>query len=198
MRPVLIGLSLIAIAYGHTLAPDWPSTKIEKKLYAKNDFRGKTAPKIVTEQWLTGKEPITKDKVVIVDFWATWCPPCRATIPDLNKIAEKFKDDVVVIGISGEKPEVVQEFMKKTEMKYNVGIDTKGKNSGELGVEGIPHVMVISADHIVRWQGFPLDDKDPLTEDVVAKIVTASKAAQAAAAAKDSSTTGVTKAGGSG
>ncbi len=176
MRAVLISLSLVAVAFAQVNHAEWPSTKIEKKLYAKNDFRGKLAPKIVAEKWLTGKEPVTKDKVIVVDFWATWCPPCRATIPDLNKLAAKFKNDVVVIGISDEKPEVVEAFMKKTEMAYNVAIDTKSKSSGALGVQGIPHVMVISADGIVRWQGFPLDDKDPLTEEVIAKIVAASKA----------------------
>ena len=115
-----------------------------------------------------------------MDFWATWCPPCRATIPDLNKLAAKFKDDVIVIGISNEKPEVVQAFMQKTEMKYNVGIDTENTSSKAIGIQGIPHVLVISADGIVRWQGFPLDDSDPLTEAVVSKIVTASKAAATA------------------
>ena len=187
MRLLLVGLSLSAVAFSQTPS-DWPPTNAAKKLYAKHDFRGKAAPKIVAEQWLTGKEAVSKDKVVIVDFWATWCPPCRATIPDLNKLAAKFKNDVVVIGISDEKPDVVQAFMKKTEMSYNVGIDTKSTSSSEIGVEGIPHVLVISADGIVRWQGFPLDDKDPLTEDVVAKIVAASKAIAPANTTKASGT----------
>jgi len=186
MRPLALLLTLTAVAFSHTTSNDWPSTTIAKKLYAKNDFRSKAAPKIVVEKWLNDKEPITKDKVVIVDFWATWCPPCRATIPDLNKLAAKFKDDVVVIGISDEKPEVVRDFMKKTEMTYNVGIDTKSTNAKAVGVEGIPHVLVISADGIVRWQGFPLDENDPLTEDVVAKIVAASKATVQPAGGKSS------------
>ena len=184
MRGLLITSALIAVAFAHAGPGDWPSINTTKRLYAKNDFRGRTAPKIVAEQWLTGKAPVTKDKVIIVDFWATWCPPCRATIPDLNKLASKFKDDVVVIGISNEKPAVVQSFMQKTQMKYNVGIDTKSKSSEAIGVEGIPHVLVISADGVVRWQGFPLDDKDPLTEEVVAKIVAVSKASAPASSAK--------------
>lgn len=180
MRSLLIASALIALTSAHAGSAEWPSINTTKKLYAKTDYRSKPAPKIVTEQWLTGKAPDTKGKVLIVDFWATWCPPCRATIPDLNKLATKFKDDVVVIGISNEKPEVVQAFMQKTEMKYNVGIDTENTSSKAIGIQGIPHVLVISADGIVRWQGFPLDDSDPLTEAVVSKIVTASKAAATA------------------
>ncbi len=184
MRTLLIALALTAIAFGQAKQTDWPSYNTTKTLYAKHDIRGKQAPKIVAEQWLTGKEPVTKDKVIIVDFWATWCPPCRATIPDLNKLAAKFKNDVVVIGISDESPDVVQAFMKKTEMAYNVGIDTKSTTSAVIGVQGIPHVLVISPDGIVRWQGFPLDDKDPLTADVVAKIIAASKSSTPTTAPK--------------
>lgn len=174
MRAILLLASLLLL--GHNPAPEYPSITTKKTLYAKSDLRGKAAPKIVADQWLTGKPPLTRGKVVILDFWATWCPPCRATIPELNALAAKFKDDVVVIGISKEKPEVVQAFMKGTKMDYNVGIDTQDRTGKVVGVEGIPHVLVISPDGIVRWQGFPLDETERLTEATIAQIVAASKA----------------------
>lgn len=159
-----------------TSDPGYPSISTKKELYASSDLRGKAAPKLTVQQWLTGAAPNTKGKTVIVDFWATWCPPCREAIKDMNAYAAKFSKDVVVIGISNEKPDVVSTFMKSTKMNYNVAIDTAETTGHLVGVKGIPHVLVISPDGIVRWQGFPLDAKYPLTEETIEQIVSASKA----------------------
>ncbi|CAN5724737.1 hypothetical protein BH11ARM2_BH11ARM2_22700 [soil metagenome] len=156
-------------------ALDYPSTTTKKELYAAQDLRGKAAPKLQVEKWLTGAAPDWKGKILVLDFWATWCPPCRATIPELNGIAKKFSKDVVVIGISEEKPDVVQAFMKKTEMDYHVAIDTQGRTTKTVGVRGIPHVLVVTPDGIVRWQGFPLDDKEPMSKAVIERIIKASR-----------------------
>ena len=166
---------LVGAAHAQGPSAAWPSTTTKKTLYAKHDLRGKPGPKITAERWLNGAAPSTKGKVVILDLWATWCPPCRETIPELNALAAKFKGDVVVIGLSKENPEVVKGFMAKTKMAYPVAVDTKGRTSDAIGVEGIPHVLVMSPDGVVRWQGFPLDDAEPLTEATVARIVKASR-----------------------
>ncbi len=175
MRPLLLLAFLVSAAGAQGPSADFPSISTPKTLYAKVDLRGKPAPKIVAERWLTGKSPDTKGKVVVLDFWATWCPPCRATIPELNEIAKEFGDDVVVIGLTSEKPEVVQKFMESTKMTYNVAVDTQSTTDKAVGVEGIPHVLIVSPDGVVRWQGFPLDDKEPLKKETIAKIVAASK-----------------------
>ena len=171
MRPIVLLALLVTAAHAQGPRAAYPSVKTKKTLYAKTDLRGKAAPKLFTEQWLTGKAPDTKGKVLVLDFWATWCGPCRATIPELNGIAKKFAKDIVVVGLSKEKPEVVREFMKTTKMEYNVAIDTQGRTDKVVGVQGIPHVLVVTPDGIVRWQGFPLDDAEPLTEATLAKIV---------------------------
>jgi thiol-disulfide isomerase/thioredoxin len=177
--PFLIAFASVAQAQtpaGQTLNTEWPSTTTKKTLYAKQDLRGKAAPKIEVAEWLTGAAPNTKGKVILLDFWATWCPPCRETIPELNAIAAKCPKDVVVIGVSAEKAETVRAFMKKTKMAYSVAVDPSGKMDKQVGVQGIPHVLVISPDGIVRWQGFPLDDTERLTEATVARIVARAKA----------------------
>jgi cytochrome c biogenesis protein CcmG, thiol:disulfide interchange protein DsbE len=150
--------------------PEYPKG-VQKTLYA-DDVRGKAAPKFEVQQWLTN-EPDRKGKVVLIDFWATWCPPCRATIPELNDYQAKFKDDLVVIGVSDETPEVLNNFMKTTEMKYAVATDPKGTMSSAINVKGIPHVLIISTDGIVRWQGFPLSDEERLTADIVKQVIDA-------------------------
>ncbi|MGN6369684.1 MAG: TlpA family protein disulfide reductase [Phycisphaerae bacterium] len=170
MRRVMI-LGLVALLGAMTVfAGEYPAP-VKKELYA-NDVRGKAAPELVVEQWLTAK-PETKGKVVLVDFWATWCPPCREAIPELNALQKKFKDDLVVIGISKEDPEVVKEFMKKTEFDYAVGIDSKNVAATKIGVRGIPHVLIISTDGVVRWQGFPFSEEEKLTAEIVQKVIDA-------------------------
>jgi thiol-disulfide isomerase/thioredoxin len=165
--------------------PAWPEKKT-KKLYA-DDWRGKKAPEFVVEQMLTD-QPDRKSKVVLIDFWATWCPPCREAIPELNQFQEKFKDDLVVIGVSDEKPNTVREFMKKTPIKYTLAIDQQKRMKDQLKVTGIPHVIIVSTDGIVRWQGFPLSDEEHLTEDIVRRVIEADpgvKARHAKAQDKD-------------
>ena len=147
----------------------WPA-KVEKKLYAKNDLRGKPAPAFAVQEWLT-EEPSRKDKVVLIDFWATWCGPCRKAIPELSELQKEFAADLAVIGIGDEAPDTVRAFLADHPAGYAQAIDTTKAMKGAVGVEGIPHVLVISSDGIVRWQGFPLDEADRLTADIVRNVI---------------------------
>lgn len=157
-------------------ATEYPPVVTAKKLYAKNDYRGKKAPEFVVGEWIHKGNPNMKGKVVVVDFWATWCGPCKALIPEMNKWAKKFEKDVVFIGISDEAKETVTKFQQGTPMNYPQALDSQKRMSKALGVEGIPHVMVISPDGIVRWQGFPGSSEDPLTEEKIQQVIDASKA----------------------
>ena len=118
---------------------------------------------------------MTKGKILFVDYWATWCGPCRALIPEVNEWAKKYEKDVVFVGLSNEPAETVTKFMKDTKMDYHIAIDTQNRMSKVLGVQGIPHVMIVTPDGIVRWQGFPGSEEDPLTDKVLEQIIKASK-----------------------
>jgi cytochrome c biogenesis protein CcmG, thiol:disulfide interchange protein DsbE len=87
-----------------------------------------------------------KDKVVIIDFWATWCPPCRKGIPDLISIQNDFKDEIVIIGISldGEKTiNDVPAFVKNFGINYPILYGDEKVVTAYGGIDGIPTAFVV-------------------------------------------------------
>ncbi|MBL0926934.1 MAG: TlpA family protein disulfide reductase [Phycisphaerales bacterium] len=132
------------------------------------DIRGQKGPEIVVEEWLTEK-PKTDGKVVMVEFWATWCGPCRESIPHLGKLQKQFGDDLVIIGVSDEPVSKVRPFMEKTRFEYSVAVDTQRRLFSAPGPRGIPHAFIMSPDGVVRWQGNPLG----LKEETVRRIIDA-------------------------
>jgi cytochrome c biogenesis protein CcmG/thiol:disulfide interchange protein DsbE len=132
---------------------------------APKDWVGKELPPLRVD--FVDKDPDTKGKPQIVEFWATWCPPCRATIPHLNEINKKYQPQgLVVIGITDEDKKTVQDFRKKLPMEYNVAIDKHGL-AEKLGITGIPHAFLVGKDGKVVWEGHP----GGLTEAEVEKLV---------------------------
>lgn len=143
------------------------------RLYAEKNLQGQPGPEIVVERWITD-QPSTEGKVLVIDFWATWCPPCRDSIPHANELAEMFPDDVAIIGISNEKPDDFAAGMEEYNLalenfEYSLALDPEGRAARFVGVQGIPHVIVMSSDGIVRWQGMPQN----LTADTLRAIVQA-------------------------
>ena len=140
----------------------------EKEIWAKS-FLNQKAPDLVVEKWLT-KEPDRKGKYVLVDFWATWCGPCRKAIPELNALHKKFGDRLVVIGLSDE-PESKVKSLDSPKIEYFSAIDTQGRMKKAVEVKGIPHVLIMDPQGVVRWEGFPLLEGYELSEKVVADIL---------------------------
>lgn len=147
---------------------------------------GDPAPEFKVAEWVKGK-PITlaegKEKhVFVVEFWATWCGPCRTTIPHLTELEKKYKDKgLVVIGVTDETKETVSGFVEKMgdKMDYRVAIETGGKGRRSVGdmskalmqpfgVEGIPHAFVVDRKGRLVWHGHPMDGLDGVIEAVLA------------------------------
>ena len=109
---------------------------------------------------------------VFMEFWATWCRPCREAVPKLNAMQRRFADDLVVIGISDEEEAVVRR-MLEPRIEFPLAIDTRARMKEELAVKGIPHVIVVEPGGFVVWEGFPLLEGHQLTEEVMARILKA-------------------------
>ncbi|SHI40731.1 Thiol-disulfide isomerase or thioredoxin [Rubritalea squalenifaciens DSM 18772] len=145
-----------------------------KNIYASNNLFNQKAPEIIVETWLT-EEPKTEGKFVLVDFWATWCGPCRRAIPHLNEIAYVFKDELIVIGLSGDSSADKVRNMKSPVIEYYSGVDTKKRTSAEIGIKGIPHLLLIDPNGKVCWQGFPGGGENKFDSEVVRAIIDAYK-----------------------
>jgi thiol-disulfide isomerase/thioredoxin len=136
-----------------------------------NRVVGQRAPDLQLNQWIT-PAPNTDGKVVVVDFWATWCGPCIASIPHMNALANRFRDDVVIIGISAEKSSDFEKGMRRKRLtadrfQYSLALDP-GRTLGRfVGNKTIPYGIVMSGDGVVRWQGHP----GGLDETTLAAIV---------------------------
>lgn len=141
---------------------------------------GDDAPALSIQKWMKGG-PITLadgkgKKIYVVEFWATWCPPCLKSIPHLTEIQKKFKDkDVVLIGVSNESEDKVAPFVEKMadKMDYHVALDdenhtTKAYMDG-LGLMGIPTAIIIDTAGKIAWYGHPMDDLENIIEAILNK-----------------------------
>ncbi|MFK7759734.1 MAG: redoxin domain-containing protein [Phycisphaerales bacterium] len=109
------------------------------------------------EQWVTEKKDL-EGKVLVLDFWATWCPPCRAAAPILEEMQDSYGGRLEIVGIGGnnEGKDVFVKYVKKKQGNYTQLFDKRQTLYRAMGVNAIPHVVVLSTDGVIRWQGNPL------------------------------------------
>jgi thiol-disulfide isomerase/thioredoxin len=135
----------------------WPAHN--ENLYS-NDFQGQTLPVALgSETWLT-EEVETQGKVIVLDFWATWCGPCIAASPTLDELQKEHKDQLAVLAISGQNDplEEVRSYVENNPVAYAHLYDADQSVFTPFESRGIPLVVVMSTDGVVRWIGNPHDE----------------------------------------
>jgi thiol-disulfide isomerase/thioredoxin len=108
-----------------------------------------------------------KGKILLVNFWATWCIPCKAEIPVLADVKKEFKDQVVVIGINaGETPGVIQDYVNENNILYTILMDENNAVADQYLIRAFPTTLIIDrngaliAEHI-----------GPITNDLIKKYL---------------------------
>ena len=161
---LLSSLVLLALSVGATLA----AGRI-----------GDPAAPLIVKDWVHG-DPVDLSagkgkQVYVVEFWATWCGPCRTSIPHLTELQKKFRDKgVTLIGVSDEDADTVKPFLKKMgeKMAYTVAADpertTYAAYMQAYGQNGIPTAFVVDREGRVAWVGHPMDGLEETLEKVVA------------------------------
>ena len=138
---------------------------------------GQTAPELDIEKYLQAPEgekslSALKGKVVVLEFWATWCAPCVAEIPHLNQLSEEFHDkQVQFISITDEDEDVIAPFLKRQEMKSWIGLDTDRSAFEAYGVRGIPRTFLIDPKGIIATSLHPVG----LSSDMIKKVIKGEK-----------------------
>ena len=140
---------------------------------------GEPAAPLEISEWIKG-EPVDLvavkgKKIVVVEFWATWCGPCRVSIPHLTEMQKKYaKRDVIFVGVSDETSAKVKPFVDSMgeKMDYTVALDKEGKTSAgymeRYGVNGIPHAFVVDKEGRIAWQGHPMSGLERVLEQMAA------------------------------
>jgi peroxiredoxin len=92
-------------------------------------------------------------KVVVMDFWATWCGPCRMSMPGLQELQDKFKDrDLEILSVNqGEPADQVRAFIERKKYLFHVVLDSDGAVGSKYGVRAIPTLAVVDKEGVVRW-----------------------------------------------
>jgi thiol-disulfide isomerase/thioredoxin len=131
-----------------SLAPAWKLQDLDGKTVSSDDFKG---------------------KVVILDFWATWCPPCRAEIPGLIDLQKAYgKQGLMVVGVSVDQggADVIKPFVKKFGMNYPVLVADDKVQQAFGGFDAIPVTLVIDRQGRIVKRHLGLTEKDEFEAEI--------------------------------
>jgi peroxiredoxin len=117
---LLFSLPILAIAPALLRSINTGKSRVSNRL---SEWEGQSSPDLAITTTDGTKLQLSefRGRAVILDYWATWCGPCVREIPHLQKVADEFPQDLVVIGISSESMSVLQKFASSKSLRYQVG-----------------------------------------------------------------------------
>lgn len=143
------------VGFGSLMAAEAPALETSKQRDAITALHGQAAPALAVKDWLNSPALTLaelKGKIVVLDFWATWCGPCLAAVPHTNELQAKYADKgVVIVGVCAVKGgEKMAETVKKHGIKYPVALDTGDTLKAYLA-NSFPDYYVIDRQGRLRW-----------------------------------------------
>jgi peroxiredoxin len=123
---------------------------------------GDAAPKITAQDWVNVDGPLgekqLKDKVVLLEFWGTWCGPCVRSMPHVQKLHDRYRArGLVVVALTYEKPSAIRSFLKNNALTMPVACDPAKTSVADWGVTSWPATFVIDRAGKVAYAGAPYD-----------------------------------------
>jgi thiol-disulfide isomerase/thioredoxin len=119
-----------------------------------------------------------RGRVVLLDFWATWCGPCRELAPELSTLQARYgAQGLSVVGITTDSAEAAATFQQRVDMRYAIEVDPKGETSRTYGVSSLPTLFVLDKDGVVRDLAVGFDPSSGPRLEALVKTLLAQPAA---------------------
>lgn len=139
---------------------------------------GAVAPN-VTLHLLNGETKTLQDykgQVVVLDFWATWCAPCRFTIPKMIQFANRHRNqNIEVIGVAVDvtSPAEIEAFVKEMGVNYPIALDTEAEAKGAFQITSLPTLFVIDKEGniLVRMEGYDPQNTIQVLEETIQRAL---------------------------
>ncbi len=134
------------------LAPDFQLQNLDGQVISFSDLRGKP---------------------VLLNFWATWCSPCRAEMPHIQQIYEEWSDrGLMLLAVDiGESSSIVKEFVQSNGLSFSVLLDTKKDVAQSYGIQGIPTTFFIDKDGVIQGLRLGAFQNKEQIEQYLGKII---------------------------
>jgi cytochrome c biogenesis protein CcmG/thiol:disulfide interchange protein DsbE len=165
---IFVGLLVVSISFLGFVIPG--ELKISNDFLQESFLTGKSAPDFTLKD-IKGKNvklSSFKGKVIILDFWATWCPPCRAEIPSFVELQKQYqKKGLSIIGIALDDNEKVKKFAGDYGINYTLLIGSEKVQNQYGGVTAIPTTFVIGKDFKIKKQYVGLIGKEVFEKDIL-------------------------------
>lgn len=158
------------------------SDKLDKEVVTKvvnpDSLINKPAQELIMNRWCNGQFPgigKSRGKVIVLDFWATWCQPCKRMFPALRELQEKYRNrGLIIAGVTkvdaSQSVATIEKYVKEENFNYLMGISEETFNDLAYGVGAIPHMVLIDKKGIVRKYIVGVHDANVLEQEILKLI----------------------------